>query len=237
MALQMMDLQQYAVLENALAPSYGTAPNPQFADPSLLGPGTNWQKAIFRSAPMQSHQVSVSGGNDGANYYISGGYLDQQGIVIGSGFKRYTIHTNANGKIGNWFDIGTSLSLSRTNENVVLSDNTGIIYNALLNTPDLPVRNADGSFAGPLSYQTGAVINPVAQALSITNVLVRNKINGNIYTDIHFFKDLVLRSEIDGDFDFTNNRFFNPTYSWGDLYSNLTATLNELNTQITYWGW
>lgn len=235
--LPMMNLQQYATLQNALAPLYSITPNPQFADLSLLGPGTNWQKAIFRSAPMQSHQLSVSGGADAANYYISGSYLNQQGMVIGSGFKRYTFRSNVNGKIGSWFDIGTTVSASRTNENTVLSDNTGIIYNALLNGPDLPVRNADGSFAGPLSYQTGAVINPVAQALSITNNLIRNKINGNIYTDIHFSKDLVLRSEVNGDFNFTNNVFFNPTYSWGQLYSNLTATLNELSTHDTYWGW
>ncbi|GAA4314104.1 TonB-dependent receptor [Mucilaginibacter gynuensis] len=235
--LEMMNLKQYATLHNAIAPQFGVKPNPQFADQSLLGEGTNWQKAIFRSASMQSHQLSVSGGADAANYYISGSYLDQTGMVIGSDFKRYTIHTNLNGKVGNWFDIGTSINASRTNENTVLSDNTGIIYNALLNTPDLPVRNADGSFAGPFSYQTGAVINPVAQALSITNNLIRNKINGNIYSDIRFSKDLVLRSEINGDFNFTNNVFFNPSYTWGELYSNLTATLSELSTNNSYWGW
>lgn len=235
--LKMMDLKQYAALQNAMAPQYSMTPNPLFADLSLLGEGTDWQKEIFRSAAMQSHQLSISGGADASNYYISGSYMNQDGMVIGSDFKRYTFHTNVNGKIGSWFDIGTSISASRTNENTVLSDNAGIIYNAMLNTPDLPVRNADGSFAGPLSYQTGAVINPVAQALSITNNLVRSKINGNIYSDIHFSKDLVLRSEVNGDFNFSNNIFFNPTYSWGELYSNLTATLNELNTQNTYWGW
>lgn len=235
--LQMMNLQQYATLHNAIAPLFSVKPNPQFADLSLLGRGTDWQRAIFRNASMQSHQISVSGGSDASNYYISGGYLDQKGMVIGSDFKRYTIHTNVNGKVGNWFDIGSSINASRTNENTVLSDNTGIIYNALLNTPDLPVRNADGTFAGPLSYQTGAVINPVAQALSITNNLIRNKINGNIYSDIRFSKDLVLRSEVNGDFNFTNNVFFNPSYSWGQLYSNLTATLSELSTNNSYWGW
>lgn len=235
--LKMMNLQQYANLETSLGTIYG-AQFPQFADPSLLGEGTNWQKAIFRNAaPMQSHQVSVSGGKDGTNYYISGAYLDQQGMVIGSGFKRYSFRTNVNSQVNNWFDIGMSLSGSRTNENVVLSDNNGIIYNALLNAPDIAVHNADGTYAGPDPNQIGGVINPVAQALNITNNLIRNKLNGNIYNNIKFFKDLTLRSEIGGDFNFTNNNLFTPTYSWGGLFTNPTASLSELATQNTFWDW
>ena len=233
--LKMMDLKQYANLQNSLGVIYG-ALRPEFADPSLLGEGTDWQREIFRTAMMQSHQISVSGGKDGTNYYLSGGYLNQDGMVIGSGFDRYSFRSNINSQVKNWFNVGMTLSASRTNENVVLNDNNGIIYNALLNAPDIAVYNADGSYAGPTANQVGGTINPVAQALSITNNLIRNKINGNIYADIRFLKDLTLRSELGGDFNFTDNRLFNPTYAWGQ-FVNTTASLSELSTQNTFWDW
>ncbi|MBB6498385.1 TonB-dependent receptor [Pedobacter cryoconitis] len=233
--LKMMDLKQYANLQNTLGDLYG-AVRPEFADPSLLGTGTDWQRAIFRTAMMQSHQISVSGGKDGSNYYLSGGYLKQDGMVIGSGFDRYSFRSNVNSQVKNWLNVGMTLSGSRTNENVVLNDNNGIIYNALLSAPDIAVYNADGSYAGPPESQIGGAINPVAQALSITNNLIRNKINGNIYGDIRFSKDLSLRSELGGDFNFTDNRLFNPTYAWG-RFVNTTASLSELSTQNTFWDW
>ncbi|WP_311953742.1 TonB-dependent receptor [Mucilaginibacter terrae] len=233
--LKMMDLKQYANLQNALGELYG-AVRPEFADPSLLGKGTDWQREIFRTAVMQSHQVSISGGKEGTNYYLSGGYLKQDGMVIGSGFNRYSFRSNVNSQVKNWLNVGMTLSGSRTNENVIFSDNNGIIYNALLNAPDIAVLNADGSYAGPPANQVGGAINPVAQALSITNNLIRNKINGNMYADIRLSKDLTLRSELGGDFNFTDNRLFNPTYAWGQ-YVNTTASLNQLTTQNTFWDW
>lgn len=233
--LKMMDLKQYANLQNSLGELYGSI-RPEFADPSLLGKGTDWQKEIFRTAVMQSHQLAVSGGSDGTNYYLSGGYLKQEGMVIGSGFNRYSFRSNVNSQAKSWLNLGMTLSGNRTNENVVLNDNNGIIYNALLNAPDIAVYNADGSYAGPPENQVGGAINPVAQALSITNNLIRNKINGNIYADLRILKDLTLRSELGGDFNFTDNKLFNPTYAWG-RFVNTTASLSQLSTQNTFWDW
>ncbi len=72
--LKLMNLRQYAKLQNSLADAYGTTRRDELANPDLLGDGTDWQDAIFHSAPMQSHQLSVSGGKDGLSYYMSGGY-------------------------------------------------------------------------------------------------------------------------------------------------------------------
>ncbi|MDN5285307.1 MAG: SusC/RagA family TonB-linked outer membrane protein [Mucilaginibacter sp.] len=234
--LKMMNLQQYASLENQLADIYGVGRRGEFADPSLLGEGTNWQKGIFRTAPMQSHQVSVSGGKEGVDYYISGGYLKQEGTIIGSDFNRYSFRSNVNGQVKDWFKLGSAISFARTEENTLLSDNNGIVYNALLSAPDQAVRNPDGSFAGPLPNQVGGVINPVAQALTKTNNLVRNNLNANFYNDLRFSQDLSLRSELGGSFGFSNSRLFNPTYAFG-TYVNPTATLSESWQQNLYWNW
>lgn len=237
--LDMMDLKQFANLQNALADKFGQQRRVEFADPSILGKGTNWQKAIFQSAPQQNHQLSFSGGKDGVDYYISGGYLKQQGTIIGSDFKRYSFRTNVNGQVKDWLKIGSTIGAARTNQNIGLGSNTGIVYNALSSAPDNPIYNADGSFAGP-SLDAGGLaqgtVNPVAQALSLTNTLLSNNINGSMYADLRILKDLSLRSELNGDFNWSEAQTFKPTYQWG-AFSNQTARLDQYNSNSTYWGW
>jgi TonB-linked SusC/RagA family outer membrane protein len=237
--IHMMNLQQYAKLENVISDIYNIGRRPEFADSSLLGAGTDWQRQVFRKALQQSHQLSVSGGKDGLNYYVSGGMLQQDGIVIGSGFKRYSFRTNLDAQVKEWFKLGLTLAANRTSEDVVQGDNNGIVYNALLQAPDLTVYNADGSYSGPPAsdpLSVSGVINPVAQARQMTNHLTRSNLNANIYNDIRFTSDLTLRSELGGDFGYSDNDLFNPTYTWG-RFVNPTASLNERSQQNTYQIW
>lgn len=242
--LKVMNLPQYASFENTLANDFGEQPRVEFSDPNVLGPGTNWQDAIFRNAPEQSHTLSISGGKDGTDYYISGGYFNQQGTVIGSNFNRYTFHTTVNSQVKDWFKAGTSISANQSFANIGLGNSYGIIYNALLQAPDAAVYNADGSFAGP-AVSNGTIeggLNPVQQALNITNTLQRQNVQGNFYGDILFTKDLTLHSEIDGNFDWSAAKTFDPTYSYGATGSsvafvNTQATLNEYDASDTYWNW
>jgi len=242
--LEVDNLQQYAALQNRLATAFGIQPRGEFANPSILGPGTNWQKAIFRTAAEQSHNVAVSGGTDKSDYYLSTGYFKQDGTVLGYNFDRYTISAKVNSQAKDWLKIGSRIGATRSDQQVGLGSNTGIIYNALLATPDAPVYNADGSFAGP-EVVNGTILggpNPVQQALNITNNTTRSEIDGNVYADIKFFKDLTLHSELSGDFNWANGQTFNPTYSYGSTgsgaaFGNNTATLNRAITNSVYWSW
>jgi TonB-linked SusC/RagA family outer membrane protein len=237
--LKMMDLRQFASLQNVLADKFSQQRRQEFSDISLLGSGTDWQHAIFQTAPQQSHQLSVSGGKEGVDYYVSGGYLKQEGTIIGSDFKRYSFRTNVNGQVKDWFKVGSSIAAARTQQNIGLGSNTGIIYNALSSAPDNPIYNADGTFAGP-SVDAGGLaqgtVNPVAQALSLTNTLLSSNVNGSMYADVKFFKDLTLHSELNGDFSWNEAQTFKPTYQWG-AFSNQTARLDQYNSNSTYWGW
>ena len=242
--LNVMNLSQYAKYENTLAADFGLQPRIEFSDPGALGPGTNWQQAIFRNAPEQSHTLSISGAKDGTDYYVSGGYFTQEGTVIGSDFNRYTFHASVNAKVKDWFKAGTSISANQTFEDVGLGNSYGIIYNALLQAPDAAVYNADGSFAGP-AVVNGTIeggLNPVQQALNITNNVRRSNVQGNAYGDILFTKDLTLHSEVDGNFDWSNAKTFLPTYSYGATGSsvafvNTQAVLGEYNASDNYWNW
>ncbi|WP_461448783.1 SusC/RagA family TonB-linked outer membrane protein [Mucilaginibacter sp.] len=242
--LKMMTLPQYASFENTLANEFGITPRVEFSNPSALGPGTDWQEAIFKNAPEQSHTLSISGAKDNTDYYISGGYYNQQGTVLASSFNRYSFHTTVNSQVKSWFKIGTSISANQTFENIGLGNSYGLIYNALLAAPDQAVYNADGSFAGP-AVVNGTIEggrNPVQQALSITNTLLRSNVQGNLNGDIQFTKDISLHSEIDGNFDWSDAKAFLPTYSYGATGSsaafvNTQAILNEYDANDTYYNW
>jgi len=237
--LEMMDLQQYATLQNSLSDIYQLGRRQEFADPSLLGAGTDWQRSIFRTALQQNHQLSVSGGKEGLNYYISGGYLGQDGIVIGSDFRRYTFRSNIDAQVKEWFKLGLNLTGSRSAENVITGENNGIIYNALLQAPDMAITNPDGTYTGPPvsdPLSSAAAINPIGQALQLTNRLNRSNLNANVYNEIKFSQDLTLRSELGGDFNFSDNNVFTPTYAWG-RFVNPTATLSERHQQSTFLIW
>src|SRR6185436_3641076 len=132
--LDVMDLPQYAqMVKEFHVVAGGTTPG-EFLDPSLLGPGTDWQKELFNNAPMSKHQLTFSGGNNNTTYYMSGEYMNQKGVAEGSGFKRYGFRLNLDNKPREWLAIGANLAYSQTKENLTTSQEN-IISNALQLTP------------------------------------------------------------------------------------------------------
>ncbi len=235
--IDVMDLPAYARLQNDLAALYQTEPRVEFRNVDLLGEGTNWQNEVFKRAFMQNHEVSLSGAKDNVSYFVSGGYTDQDGIVIGSNFNRISLRSNIDARLKDWFKIGVSLTASQTDENITLNSNrNGIVSLGLLQAPDVAVRNPDGSFAGPPPNPSAVEgnINPVAEALSRTNTLLRSRMLGNFYTELQLIDGLSFKTEIGGDFGFDENNLFTPTYEWG-RFINENATLYQSNGKNNFW--
>ena len=235
--LDVMNLQQYARQQNELAVLYGQEPRAEFAHPELLGEGTDWQDEIYQTGILKNHQLSFSGGKDETNYYISGGYTDQTGTVIGSEFKRYTFKTNIDTKVKKWLKVGAYITGAITNEDITLNgQQNGIVSTSLLQTPDLAVRNLDGSYAGaPANNQGVAYINPVALALTKSNELVRKNFLGNVYAEVSLFKGLTYRFELGANTEFSENDEFLPTYQWGS-FGNEFADLNKRRQNWYSWN-
>ena len=225
--LDVLNLPQYATLKTNLANLWGNQVRQEFAQPELLGPGTNWQNEVYRVATSTSHQLSFSGAKDGTNYYLSGSFLDNEGTIINSGLKRYTVRLNVDSKIKSWLRVGGNLSGGITNEDITVNQSfQGLISNTLLQAPDIPVRNADGSFAGPpTSDQSVTYYNPVAEALTRENKLVRKNFLGNVYAEADIVKGLKYRIEIAANTEFSENDDFRPSYKWGSQ-ENLLADLD-----------
>ncbi|HEY2726236.1 MAG TPA: TonB-dependent receptor plug domain-containing protein, partial [Parafilimonas sp.] len=100
--IDVMNLPQYADFRNEMAKAGGTASEPDFADPSVLGPGTDWQSALYRQTLLQKHEIALSGGSDKTTYYLSGEYFNQEGVAPGSGFQRYSTRVNLENQTRKW---------------------------------------------------------------------------------------------------------------------------------------
>lgn len=211
-----MDLREYATFINQRAAVWGFDDRPEFANPNYLGQGTNWQKELFRRAPVKNHVLTLSGGNEKTQYLLSGSYFNQEGIALGSEFARTSVRLNLDNKTTSWLKIGTSLQLTHIDENVN-STGSNVIQEALSQTPDIPVRNADGSFAGEESSEGWIAkrVNPYALALINKNNPKRNQLFANFYADIAFTKDLSFRNELSGNFLYKTEDRFSPTYKFG----------------------
>jgi TonB-dependent SusC/RagA subfamily outer membrane receptor len=106
--IPMLNSRQYAELNNDASGNAGVGPEPAFANPESITVDTDWQEAAYNSAPIQNHNLTISGGNDNSKYSVSGGYYDQEGIMVFSFFKRYSARVKTEFKIGDKLTIGES---------------------------------------------------------------------------------------------------------------------------------
>ncbi len=236
--MEVMNLRQYAQMVGEYHEIAGGETPLEFLDPSLLGTGTDWQRELFKNAPMHKHQLSLSGGNEKTTYYLSGEYLNQKGIAAGSGFDRYGTRLNVDTKPRDWFSIGTNLSFSQTDENLTTSQEN-IISNALRLTPQIPVKNLDGSWGGGDENNGAnnfAPVNPLAIASLTTNNLVRRQFIGGINLGINLIEGLQFRSSFNTNFGFSNSSYYIPVYKIG-WAENATASLQSRANLNTYWNW
>ncbi len=205
----------------------------EFANPELLGEGTDWQEEVFRTATMQNYQLTASGGNDRTRYAMSGSYHFKEGIVVGSDFTRISGKINLDHSISDRVRIGNSFLLARTNENITFNDNSsGVVYTALLMVPNAPVRNADGTFAGPSEDITLSFDNPVARALETQDVNTKTRVLSNIYLEADIFPFLKYRTEFGSDLVYSNHSTFFPSFERGNFFGKSGIRKNNSNSQF-----
>ena len=233
--LDMMNLRDYAEYYNELVETGEIYdPSPLYADPSILGAGTNWQDAVFRTAMQHQHQLSVAGGSDKIQYYVSGSYMDQEGTVIGSNFNRFSMRANLDAQVKKWLKLGVNLSFTNTNDDLKLADsNQGLIHYSLTSLPDIPIYDVNGNFASTVreGYTNP---NPIALAMLDDILLSRKKINGNIFADINLAKGLTWRSEVGFDFGNNSSERFKPTVDLGG-WVRQTNENSKAESSNVYW--
>ncbi|SHN36627.1 TonB-dependent receptor [Chitinophaga sp. CF418] len=237
--LNTMNLQQFAIMNNEIATLLNRTPNQEFQNPSVLGQGTNWQNALFKTAPMQKHQVNLSGGSDKTTYYMSGEYFSQEGVAIGSNFDRYSYRLNLDNQAFKWLKLSTSLSFYQTKEKLA-STSEDVIRNAINLAPNIPVKNPDGSWGGATENEYGgnakyAPLNPVAIASLVRNDYKRTGGLGGATAEVNIIKGLTFRTSFNGNFEYADGSKFIPTYQLG-YNVNEKASLSVNNGRNFYWN-
>lgn len=236
--LNMMNLREYALYQTKLLNDgiIGEGNyDKTFADPSILGTGTDWQDEIFRTAFMQSHQVSLTGGNDKTTYAMSAGWMGQDGTIVGSDFNRFNSRFNLDHSLTGFLKVGGSLAYTRTNEKITLNDGSdGVIMQAMTMQPSVPVRDFDGKWAGPTTVNGSSSWNPVALALEKNNTLLRQRVMGNFYVNLELFRHLTLRAEYAFDAGQNENNAYSPRYDFGTLKNDINQMYHREDHSY-YW--
>lgn len=213
--LDMMNLREYAEFYNELASTGELTETEDFMDPSLLGEGTNWQDAIFRTAFQHQHQISAQGGSEKVKYYVSGSFMDQDGTLIGSNFQRYSVRTNLDAQLNDWLKLGLNAMYSGTDERLLKADqDEGVINYSLTSMPDIPIYNIDGSFS-TVSKEGVTNPNPIALALMDDILLKRYKLNGSIFAEVTPIKNLTWHTELGFDIGNTKGETYQPMVDLG----------------------
>ena len=208
----MLNSGQYAQLSNEMLGNAGYNTNPAWADTSSLTTSTDWLDAMLCTGSKQDYSLSYSGGSDKNQYYISGGFLEQKGIIESVKYRRYNFQVNNDSQVKNWLKLTTSITFSAD----VKNHGDYNIGDAMKALPTQSLKNEDGTWSGPVgnSYWYGSIRNPIG-----TIYLNKNKTNGynllaNAMGELTLTKWLKFRSRFGYDATWAFEDKFTPKYNW-----------------------
>ena len=246
----MLNVQQHAdmtwqsILNDGNTPShpqYGSGPTPSVpiflnvpipsgaeyegAGAKVAPGGTDWFDAIFDPAAVTNVSVSASGGGAEGRYHLSANYLNQEGVIIHTGYERASTRLNSEFKIGDKLTISENLNVTYDKE---LTTSGNPIQNAAFSSPLVPVRDTNGNFAGTYSNsaRVGIANNPVADLARGADDYNKNlRVIGDISVKWQITPELLFKSSAGITMRDLNGRYFtalNPEH--GEAISNNTLT-------------
>ncbi|WP_343591835.1 TonB-dependent receptor [Flavobacterium sp.] len=254
--LKLMNASEWASLRNDVQASIGQAPSFTAAQIEAFktSGSYDWQSAAFRTAaPVQSHNLSFSGGDERSRYSVSAGYFDQEGIVLGSDFKRISLRANYERNYSQNFKFGVNANYTYSLANGVGTSGSGRTPNplvaAVLTAPVVPIKNADGSYNVTNNPYTtsvnGYVPNPINDLENTTNQTNLNRILTSLFGEYKITKKLTAKVAVSGDVLNTKQNYYAPANtttgagtkglaSVGDRLVGSVLNENTLNYNTTF---
>jgi TonB-dependent starch-binding outer membrane protein SusC len=251
--LHLLNASQWGALINDINTSTGSAKTYSDSALAALGQGSDWQNAAIRKGPIQNHELSISGGDERSRYLISANYFNQDGIILNTGFKRYSGRANFERSVTDRFKISTNIFGSQSIEDKLYGNSYNSINfqntafaNLLQVSPVAKIYNADGTYNTTSPYSSNPT-NPIQDIVSTINKTYLRRILGNASLEYKLFKDLTLKVTGGADLINTKQNYYSPSYagspggsstgySAGGYASvgNLTATTWINENTITY---
>lgn len=201
------------------------------------GEGTDWQDELFRNALAKTHQLSVSGGSKQSKYYASLGYIDQDGIMISSGIKKYNVLVNLEVNPNDRFRFGINMNGSLNvkdkiaNESNSGGENADPLNAALMFDPRLsPVKKQNGEYERNASI---ALDNPVALAYGYDYREQNNSIYGNTFGEYQFIPGLKATVRLGGNINnIRNDEYSDRSTQRGQANGGIG---NVISNNVNYW--
>lgn len=159
---------------------------------------TDWQDEIFRTGGIQNYSLSIAGGTDAVNYYLSGSYFDQKGVIINSNFNRFSLTSNVDVKASERLKIGLNLFAQRSGSDGVRTQEgsggltPGVVASAFKFEPDQPIYRPDGTFT--VARLNDPHDNPYAVATQLANESLVDRFQANVYGEYEILESLRFRT-------------------------------------------
>jgi TonB-linked SusC/RagA family outer membrane protein len=222
--VQMAGPNLFAIYSNDAA----GAPNITSAD--ITG-SSNWMDEITRDAIMQNHNISMSGGAKNYRFYFSGGYLNEQGVLKGNDYQRFSLRYNHELTVNSKLKFGNNLSFSH-----YISQNKpySVFTQAYLAAPIYNAKNSDGTYGFTEKSDVG---NPLATLDFTHDKSYGNRGEGSLWGEYKITKDLSFRSSFGIDLQQDNGQIFVPVYQVSSTQKNETSHLNYSADSIYQWTW
>jgi len=213
----LMNAQEFAQFKKEVAIQNNQQVPAIFQNPEQYGEGTNWYDAITRTAAIQNYSISYSSNKDKLSTSVVAGYFKQEGILINSDYKRFSLRLNTEYKFNDRIKLGFNAAPTFSSNNTPQSDgiwynSPSIIQSAMLTSPLAPFINEDGSI--PLSssgYGTADGPNWYNQAQVVKNRSKNTGILSNAFVEIVPLRNFTFRSAMNIDLGNSVNDFFYPS--------------------------
>lgn len=204
---------------------------PEFRNPESITVNSDWQDVIFRTAPVQNYQVSSTLGTENTKFYISGGYFNQEGIILTSDYQRFSLRTNIDSKISSRIHVGTSLMGSYGYGRWPVTEGhygqTGVLTMVAAAAPTIPVYDANGKPYFDRQDMTdglGWLANPLDVLEGYSDKRKAANILMNNYVEYKIIEGLTLRSSIGVKYDDTTIKLFRTSAVPRETTLNFPAT-------------
>jgi TonB-linked SusC/RagA family outer membrane protein len=187
---------------------------------------TDWQDQVFQRGIVHAHSLGVKGSTDNARYYLVIGYDKQDGTLINTMYKRYSVKSNVEVDVNKNLTVGMNLSyINRNYTDVDLGNSQGVLQSALRMPPTVPAYNEDGSY-GFQTMNEGDALSPLTSADVSRGYNNSYRTLVNVFGDYKILPSLRFRSNFSGDLQNWDYSNFRPTYDQGPQRNTL-ATLTE----------
>lgn len=197
-------------------------------DVSTWGSGDDWQNAALRTATTQTHQLSISGGDEKTRYLISGNFTDQEGIIINTGFKRYNGRLNFERDLYKSLTVGVNVTASKFEQSGITDFDTytsfvggnSNSFGYALRTPRVvPIYNADGGYNYNNPFEVGDLRNgditpnAIADLDRVTSQAKSNTLLGSAFVKWTILPELLFKFSVSANLVNSTQNYFAPSTS------------------------